>query len=334
MTRPGPRPGAACATGTGSRSCSAPPRARRTSGARRAPASRRSRGRSPGGCRAGGSRPRTRRSGPSSTIRSPYPAYSRNRFPRLVPPSNAFPVTAYRESRAALYASPPHPQTPPPPPRRLGTTSHCETPPVAMPTRKTLRDHLAVAVRARPEVERAVHGRQRPPDELAPEVGVDRDRPPGSLGSRGEVERVNPSERVGDVDRVRAEVDRRRAGHAVPVDLLADPLQLAELDPPAHVAVLGQRVEDALRRCDVDRPLPRPGHVLRHERLGADPPRERRVPGGPHRRRRQRGVRRRAPRQVVAVDEPAARRLSRGAATCEQEDERNREPGPPHEREC
>ena len=199
---------------------------------------------------------------------------------------------------------------------------------------KDLRDHLAIAVRARPEIERAVHGRQRPPDELAPEVGVDGDRPPGSLGSGGEVERVNPSERVGDVDRVRAEVDRRRAGHPVPVDLLADPLQLAELDPPAHVAVLGQRVEDALRRGDVDRPLPRPGHVLRHERLGADPPRERRVPGGPHRRRRERGVRRRAPRQVVAVDEPAARRLSRGAATCEQKDERNREPGPPHEREC
>ena len=197
-----------------------------------------------------------------------------------------------------------------------------------------LGDHLAIAVRAGSEVERAVHGGQRAPDELPPEVRVDRDRPAGPLGPRCEVERMDPPERVGGVDRVRAEVDRRRAGHAVAVDLLADALELPELDPPAHVAVLGERVEDALRRGHVDRALPRAGHVLRDERLRADPPRDRRVPRGPHRGRRQRGVRRRAPRQVVAVDEPAARRLCRGAATREQEDERNREPGPPHEEEC
>src|SRR5262249_18048178 len=120
-----------------------------------------------------------------------------------------------------------------------------------------LGHHLPVAVRAGPEVERAVDVRERAPDELAPKVGVDRDRPAGALGSGREVERMDPPERVGDVDRVRREVDRGRARHAVAVDLLADPLELAELDAPADVAVLSERVEDALRRRDVDRPLPR-----------------------------------------------------------------------------
>src|SRR5262245_14859009 len=99
-----------------------------------------------------------------------------------------------------------------------------------------LPDHLAVAVRAGPEVDRAVHDRQRAPDELAPEVRVRRHRPARPLGARREVERVDPPKGVSGIDRMCGQVDGRRPGDAVAVDLLADALELTEVGPPAHIA--------------------------------------------------------------------------------------------------
>ena len=177
-----------------------------------------------------------------------------------------------------------------------------------------LADHLAVAVRTGPEVDRAVDECERPPHELAPEVAVDGHGPAAVLRSRRQVERVDTAEGVGDVDRVCGEVDHGRPAHAVAVDLLADALQLAQIDSPADIAVLGQRVHEPARRRDVDRLLARAWNVLGDEHLGADPPGDRRVPGGPNRRWGQRLVGERGPGRIVPVAEPAARRLRRCAA--------------------
>src|SRR4029453_1345944 len=95
-----------------------------------------------------------------------------------------------------------------------------------------LPDLFGVETGAGAEVERAVHDRQRAPDQFAAEVGVRRDWPARPLGPGREVERVDATERIGGVDRMRCEVDDRRPGHPVAIDLLADALELAELDPP------------------------------------------------------------------------------------------------------
>src|SRR6266540_4137782 len=186
-------------------------------------------------------------------------------------------------------------------------------PPARDPSRRELdpedlAHHRPVAVGAGADVHGPIDERECAPDELSTEVCVEPDRPAFVLRSRRQVERVEAAEGIGDVERIRAEVDDRCPGDAVAVDLGADPFQLAELDAPADVAVLGERVDDPLRGRDVDRPEAGRRYVLRDERLRGDPPRDRRVPGRPHdaRRKRRRGSR--APCEVVPVDEPSAGR--------------------------
>jgi hypothetical protein len=147
-------------------------------------------------------------------------------------------------------------------------------------------------------------------------------RPAGPLLASREVEGVQPPEGIGDIEGAGVPVDRRCPCHAVAVDLLADPVELAELDAPTDIAVLGKRIDDALRGREVDRPRSRHRDVLRDERLRADPARDRRVPGGLQRGRRERRAGGRAPGEIVPVDEPAPGRLGRRADTDEKRQKR------------
>ena len=184
-----------------------------------------------------------------------------------------------------------------------------------------LPDHRAVAVGARAEVDGAVYEGHRPPDQLSPMVRVELDRPSRTLRAGDEVERVQAPERISDVERVRCRVDDPRAGDPVTVDLLADAVELGELDPPADVAVLTERVDDAPRGRHVDRSLAGHRNVLGDECLRADAARDRRVPRGPKLGGQERRLGHGAPRGVVAVGEPPAGNLSLGPAADEQEDE-------------
>ena len=168
--------------------------------------------------------------------------------------------------------------------------------------------HRQVAVRAGPSVDRAVHEQHRPPDQLAPVVAVEHDRPARALGAGREVERVQPAEGVGDVERARRRVDHRRPRHAPAVrDLRAGREdEAADVDPPADVAVRGQRVDEARRRGDVHRRVPLARDVARHQRLRRHRARER---GEPARTQRPDGrCRRTRPRAGAAERQPAGDR--------------------------
>src|SRR5215204_5908147 len=132
-------------------------------------------------------------------------------------------------------------------------------------------------------------------------VRVELDGPARTFRTCDEVERVQTPERIGEVEGVRARVDDARPGDPVPVDLLADAVELAELDPPADVAVLAEAIDGAPRRRHVHGSLAGGRNVLGDERLRADAARYRRVPRGPKGGRQERRLGHGAPRRVVPV---------------------------------
>ena len=135
-----------------------------------------------------------------------------------------------------------------------------------------------VAERPGRHVDGAVDEAQGAPVELLRVVAVEDDGPAGSLAAGCDSQCVEPPERIDDVERPRRPVDDGCSRHSPTVgDLRARVDLLAEVDPPAHVAVRSQPVH--VTGCGTDdHGLARGGCGRDDERLRRHHPRQRREP--------------------------------------------------------